>query len=82
MEDRIHWLEVKMTASGEIAEALADVLGRFVSNGVVVESVTRFNPHTHENEPTGDVDVFGYLPVDEDLENKKQKLLIELPRAI
>jgi ribosomal protein L11 methyltransferase len=74
MDDKIHWLEVRITCNGEIAEALADVLGRFVSNGVVVESVTRFNPTTHENEPTGDVDVFGYLPVDQDLENKKQKL--------
>ena len=74
MDDKIHWLEVRITGSGEIAEALADVLGRFVSNGVVVESVTRFNPNAHENEPTGDMDVFGYLSVDQDLENKKQKL--------
>ncbi len=74
MDDKIHWLEVRITCNGEIAEALADVLGRFVSNGVVVESVTRFNPTTHENEPTGDMDVFGYLSVDQDLENKKQKL--------
>jgi len=74
MDDKIHWLKVRITCNGEIAEALADVLGRFVSNGVVVESVTRFNPTTHENEPTGDMDVFGYLSVDQDLENKKQKL--------
>jgi ribosomal protein L11 methyltransferase len=73
-DSKIHWLEVKLTSNGEIAEALADVLGRFVSNGVVVENITQFNPHTQENEPTGELMVFGYLPADEDLENKQRKI--------
>ena len=74
-EDRIHWIEVKLKCDdGEIAEALAEVLGRFASNGVVVESETRFNPHTEENEPTGGLIVSGYLPVDEDIEENIQKL--------
>jgi ribosomal protein L11 methyltransferase len=40
----------------------------------VVENVTRFNSHTQENEPTGELDVFGYLPVDHNIETKKQAL--------
>ena len=74
MSDQIHWIEVKIECNGEIAEALAEVLGRFVSNGVVVESITEFNPVTQENEPTGRLRVFGYLAVNEDLEAKRQKL--------
>jgi ribosomal protein L11 methyltransferase len=74
MDDKVHWLQVKFTCNGEIAEALAELLGRFVANGVVVENVTLINPHTQENEPTGELDVFGYLPVDENLEEKKQRL--------
>lgn len=70
----IHWIEVKITTTGELAEALAEALGRFVSNGVVMESVTRFNPHTQESEPTGDIAVFGYLAADETLETNRQKL--------
>lgn len=70
----IHWIEVKISCSGELAEALAEVLARFVSNGVVVESITRFNDHTQEYEPTGEVSVAGYLAVDENLEEKRQKL--------
>jgi len=70
----IHWIEVKFVCKGELAEALADLLGRFVSNGVVVENVTRFNPHTQENEPTGAFEVSGYLPVDDQLPQKRQKL--------
>lgn len=74
-EDKsVRWIEVKLVSNGEIAEALAEVLGRFVSNGVVVEAETRFNPTTQENEPTGGVIVFGYLPADDTLEEKRQKL--------
>ena len=72
--EQIHWIEVKIITDGELAEALAEVLGRFVSNGVVVESVTRFNPHTQESEPNGDIAVFGYLAADENWETKRQKL--------
>ncbi len=74
MRDKVHWIEVKCIVDGEMAEALAEVLGRFVVNGVVIESVTPFNPHTQENEPTGEIAVFGYLPVDERLEETRQKL--------
>ena len=69
-----HWLEVKIQSDGELAEALAEVLGRFVSGGVIVESVTQFNPHTQENEPTGQIQVFGFLPVNETLEATQQKI--------
>ena len=68
MSDQVHWIEIKIECDGELAEALAEMLGRFVSNGVVVEAVTRFNPQTQENEPTGMLNVSGYLPVNEKLE--------------
>jgi len=74
MENAIHWVEVKLKCDGELAEALAEVLGRFVSGGVVIESVTWFNPRTQENEPTGVLNVFGYLPFDENLEEQRDKL--------
>lgn len=74
LDQEIRWIEVKINCGGELAEALAEVLGRFVSNGVVVESLARFNPHTQEHEPTGDLAVSGYLAVDEQLEEKQHKL--------
>jgi len=73
-EDKTHWMQVKIQSDGELAEALAEVLGRFISDGVVVESLTQFNPHTQENEPTGEVFVSGYLEVDGSLERKKQAI--------
>lgn len=73
-EDKTHWMQVKIQTDGEIAEALAEVLGRFISEGVVVESLTKFNTYTQENEPTGEVAVSGYLKVDGALETKKQAI--------
>lgn len=71
----IRWIKVQFTvADGELAEALSDLLGRFVSNGVAVEAVTEFDAHTQENLPTGDLAVSGYLPVDEQIEQTRQKL--------
>jgi len=32
------WLEVSLTVDGELAEAVADVIGRFTSQGVVMEA--------------------------------------------
>lgn len=74
MENKVHWIEVKIECDSELADALAEVLGRFVSHGVVVEALTRFNPETQENEPTGGLSVSGYLAADEELEAKQQKL--------
>ena len=74
MEHKLHWIEVKIECDSELADALAEVLGRFVSHGVVVEALTRFNPETQENEPSGGLSVSGYLAADEELEANRQKL--------
>ena len=67
-------MEVSFTVPGELAEALSDNLGRFVRNGVVIESVTAFDPQEYEFKPTGDVRVFGYLAYDEHIEETRQRL--------
>ncbi len=74
MKNQVHWIEVKIECDGELAEALSEVLARFVSHGVVVEALTCFIPKTQENEPTGKLSVSGYLAVDEELESNRQKL--------
>ncbi len=68
------WMQVKFQTNGELAETLAEVLGRFVSNGVVLESVTEFDPHTQENLPTGLLNVSGFLPIDDHIEDTRRKL--------
>ncbi len=68
------WLEVSLTVNGELAEAVAEVLDRYASNGVVYESGVTYNDAEDEGTPTGPVRVYAYLPVDEYLEDKRQRL--------
>jgi ribosomal protein L11 methyltransferase len=73
-----HWLEVSMTVNGELAEAVAEVLDRFVSNGVVLESGVTYTDAEDEGTPVGPVRVYGYLPVDEHIEENRQRLVESL----
>lgn len=68
------WLEVSLTVDGELAEAIADVLGRFVSNGVVVESAVIYNDAEDEGTPVGPVRIYGYIAIDERLEETRERL--------
>jgi len=68
------WLEVSLVVDGELAEAIADVLGRFVSNGVVVESGVTYTDLEDEGTPFGPVRVYGYLVVDERVEENRRRL--------
>jgi ribosomal protein L11 methyltransferase len=69
------WLEVSMTVDGELAEAISEVLDRFVSNGVVIESGVKYNDAEDEGTPFGPVRIYGYLAIDEGIEERRQRLL-------
>ncbi len=69
-----NWLEVSLNVNGELAEAVADVLGRFAPNGVTTEQGVHFLNDEDEGTPTGPITVRAYLPVDETLEETKLKL--------
>jgi ribosomal protein L11 methyltransferase len=64
-----------MTVNGELAEAISDVLDRFVSNGVVIESGVKYNDAEDEGTPFGPVRIYGYLAIDEQIEEQRQRLL-------
>jgi ribosomal protein L11 methyltransferase len=64
-----------MTVDGELAEAISEVLDRFVSNGVVIESGVKYNDAEDEGTPFGPVRIYGYLAVDEGIEERRQRLL-------
>jgi ribosomal protein L11 methyltransferase len=57
-----------------MAEAVSDVLTRYVSGGVVIES-TQISDEFGRGKVTGPLRVCGYLRVDEKLEEEKQSLL-------
>jgi ribosomal protein L11 methyltransferase len=68
------WLEVSLTVDPELAEAISEVLSRYVSGGVVVESNVKYNDAEDEGTPYGPVRVYGYLPIDEHIEETRQKV--------
>lgn len=68
------WLEVSITVEPEQAEAVSEVLSRFVSGGVVVESNVKYNDAEDEGTPYGPVRVYGYLPIDPQIEETRQKV--------
>lgn len=69
-----NWVEVSFKTNGELAEAVAEVLSRYVSQGVVVENGIYFRDADDPGTPTDEVRVYGYLVIDEQLEEKKQAI--------
>jgi len=68
------WLEVSLTVDGELAEAVADVLGRFTPQGVVMEQGVTYNDAEDSGTPYGPVRVYGYISMDSTTEQKRQHL--------
>jgi ribosomal protein L11 methyltransferase len=69
------WIEANLVVDGEMAEAVAEVMARFVSGGVVIESTQIADDVEGTGREVGPLRVCGYLPVDDSLEENKQYLL-------
>lgn len=74
MDKPYAWLEASIVCSGELAEAVAEVFSRFSPDGVVMNSVTRYDALGHEEIPTGDMQVVAYFPQDEQSEAIRRQL--------
>jgi ribosomal protein L11 methyltransferase len=70
----IQWIEVSLLVDGELAEAVAEVFSRFAPQGVVIESTAITPDPEGEGSPSGPLRVCAYLPVDQELEQKRQRL--------
>ena len=63
-----------MVVDGELAEAVAEVLARFVPNGVAIEATQIALDTDGEGYPVGPLRVCGYLPAEADLEETRRKV--------
>ncbi len=72
--DNDHWLEVSLNVNGELAEAVAEVLSRFAPNGIAIEAEVKGFTPDGQGIPSGLMKVSAYLPVDDNLEEKRQAL--------
>lgn len=67
-------LEVSLLVDGELAEAVAEVLARFIPNGIVIESTQIAPDPDGEGHVTGPLRVYGYLPVDTEVDSLRHKI--------
>ena len=70
----ISWVEVSFSVNGELAEVIAETISRYVSNGVVVESGVDYKNGYDPGTPKDEVRVYGYIPVDDELKDTKQRI--------
>lgn len=74
MTDQTGWIEVSLEVDGELAEAVADVFGRYIASGVVLEQQAPPDSNRGEEQTNVPVRVYGYLPNDERVSRKKRKI--------
>ncbi len=69
------WLEVSLVVDGERAEAVAELLGRYIPDGVVIASIAvQAGPADENGQAVGPLRVCGYIPVDDKLEETRAKI--------
>ncbi len=74
MSDKF-WLEVSLTVDGEMAEAVAEVLRRYLPDGVAIESTAvAAGPADENGHAVGPLRVCGYIPADEKLEQTRKDI--------
>ena len=74
MAEPLSWLEASLVCSNELAEAVAEVFSRYAPGGVLINSLTTFDQQDYEEKPTGDTQVVAYFPMDNQVEQIRQKL--------
>jgi ribosomal protein L11 methyltransferase len=74
LADKASWLEVSLPVSPEQAEAVAEVLGRFTQEGVVIEQIVEEDNLSSRNILHNTMKVFGYLFADEAVDERIARL--------
>ena len=72
--DKAAWIEVALTVTPEQAEAVAEVLGRFTREGVVIEQLAYQNTRQEQTILSPEVRVYGYFFNDETVEERKKRV--------
>ena len=68
-------MEISLSVDGELAEAVAEVMARYLPNGIVIESTAIENTtDLSAGVPVGPLKVSGYLRVDEEFKEKRRQI--------
>jgi ribosomal protein L11 methyltransferase len=68
------WLRIALEVDPELAEAVAETLSRYISSGIAIESTDIRANSTDQGQAVGPVRVSAFLPVDEQLEETRQRI--------
>ncbi len=68
------WLEISLSVSGEMAEAVAEVLSRYVPNGVMTEQGIQHLDDEDMGTPAGPIVVRAYVPADERMQVTREQI--------
>ena len=71
VDKKQEWLEISLVVSGELAEAVSDVLTRYITGGVVIENAVKYDPSGEHYSTGGEARICGYILADEFLEEKR-----------
>ncbi len=75
VKQKEHWIEVSLKVNQELAESIANALSEIIPGGVVLERIVGgVFPHELDLE-VGPVRVYGYLPVDNNLKERRDKVM-------
>ncbi len=73
-EPKAAWLEISLVVDGEMAEAVAEVIGRYIPSGVAIEATAIAPDLDGEGVPVGPLRVRAFIPVDDQLDETRQKI--------
>lgn len=68
------WLRISLEVEPELAEAVSEVLSRHIPGGVVIESTAVTADAEDEGHAVGPLRVLGFIPVDEQLEERREQI--------
>ena len=72
--DKAAWIEAALTVTPEQAEAVAEVLGRFTREGVVIEQLADQTTRQEQTILSPEVRVYGYFFNDETVADRKKRV--------
>ena len=68
------WLRIALEVDPEIAEAVSEVLARYIPGGIVIESTAVTANAEDEGGAIGPMRVLGYIPNDDQLESTRAQI--------
>lgn len=70
----VSWLRISLEVDPELAEAVSEVLARYIPGGIIIESTAIQANAEDEGRAVGPLLVSGYIPADSEMESTRAKI--------